>query len=525
MKSEMAHFRDLRSIFIAALVLLLSACALPGTPDDTNAHPFAEPAAAEVISVGFDNIADKYIEPVTLARVGLEGLRGLGVIDAGLTLKQDNGMLVMLENDVEIARMRPPVETDSRAWAAVVVALTETARAHSADIRAASAERVYEAIFDGALSDLDIFSRYAGQEEATRNRARRDGFGGVGIRFRLEDGIAVITKVIIGTPAANSGLTAGDRIIRVNETNVSGLVSAEVTNLIRGPVHTSLRLTIDRPDAVQPFTIEVARAHIVPESVTTKVEDGIGIIRISTFNQDTGETLERQLRALTAPGARPVIGLVIDLRGNPGGLLRQSIKVADLLLTQGEILRTVGRHPDSLHHYEAAGSDLAVGLPIVVMIDGRSASAAEIVAAALQDRDRAVVVGTSSYGKGSVQTVIRLPNDGEITLTWSKFVTPSGYYLHGMGVVPTVCTSGQERLQDADQIIEAALGDSQPVNAVNWRQRAYLKDGDRASLRSNCPSERRPGRLDLEIAKRLILNDRLHVRALRLTTTTAEATH
>ena len=124
-----------------------------------------------------------------------------------------------------------------------------------------------------------------------------------------------------------------------------------------------------------------------------------------------------------------------------------------------------------------------------------------------------------------MQTVIRLPNDGEITLTWSKFVTPSGYYLHGMGVVPTVCTSGKQRLEDADQIIEAALGDSQPLGTVNWRQRAYLKDEDRARLRGNCPSERRPGRLDLKIAKRLILNDRLHVRALRLTTTTAEATH
>ncbi len=123
MMCKTAHFRDFRSLSVVVLALLLSACALPGAHDDTNATPFAEPAAAEVISVGFDNIADKYIEPVTLARVGLEGLRGLGVIDAGLTLRQDNGMLVMLENDVEIARMRPPVDTDSRAWAAAVVAL------------------------------------------------------------------------------------------------------------------------------------------------------------------------------------------------------------------------------------------------------------------------------------------------------------------------------------------------------------------------------------------------------------------
>ena len=139
------------------------------------------------------------------------------------------------------------------------------------------------------------------------------------------------------------------------------------------------------------------------------------------------------------------------------GLLRQSIQVADLLLTQGDILRTSGRHPDSLHHYKAGGRDLAAGKPLVLMVDGKSASAAEIVAAALQDRDRAVIIGTASYGKGSVQTVIRLPNDGEITLTWSKFVAPSGYYIHGLGVIPTVCTSGYKDTGAAAEIIESAL--------------------------------------------------------------------
>ena len=133
---------------------------------------------------------------------------------------------------------------------------------------------------------------------------------------------------------------------------------------------------------------------------------------------------------------------MLDLRGNPGGLLKQSIKVADLLLTQGKIISTRGRHADSIHNYEAGGHDLAFGLPVLVLVDGKSASAAEIVAAALQDRDRAVVIGTSSFGKGSVQTVIRLPNDGEITLTWSKLVAPSGYLLHGLGVRPAICTSG-----------------------------------------------------------------------------------
>lgn len=501
----------------------VSACALPYTSLAPPAESFARPAVADVIVAGFDNISDKYIEKVTLSRIGVEGLRGLGAIDPAISLKEEGDEIVLRDGRIEIGRMQYPAETDVRAWAAAVVALTEKARSHSSDVRKASAEKIYEAIFDGALSDLDIFSRYAGSAEATRNRAKRDGFGGLGIRFRFENGITVVTKVIKSTPAAASGLRQGDRIISINGTDIRGLKSREVTKLIRGPVHTKVRLKLSRTESVRPFTIEVARAHIVPETVTTRIDDGIAIIRISSFNHDTANSVERALEKLADPSNAPVLGIVLDLRGNPGGLLRQSIKVADLMLTQGDILRTVGRHPESLHHYEAGGNDLASGLPMVVIVDGKSASAAEIVAAALQDRDRAVVVGTSSYGKGSVQTVIRLPNDGEITLTWSRFVAPSGYYLHGLGVVPTVCTSGKEKLSQASGIIEAALGSHEPGYSSVWRKRAFLNQKERRELRENCPSEIRRGALDVEIAKRLILDGAAHQKALRQTTATAEA--
>jgi len=520
------HFKALRRLTALFAALALSACAmLPGTDRQPPSATFAQPAAAEVIAVGFDNIADKYIEPVELRRIGVEGLRGLGAIDAGLSLSEQAGEIVMYEYGEEIGRMQLPADTDARAWAAAVVALTEKARDNSSEIRAASPEKIYEAIFDGALSDLDIFSRYAGMAEATRNRARRDGFGGIGIRFRIEDGIAVVTRVLGATPASESGMRPGDKIIKVEGHGTRGLDNGEITRLIRGPVHTQVTLTLSRPEAVQPFTIAVARAHIVPETVRWQVEDGIGIIKISSFNQDTAHSLEKILSQAMAPDAEPLAGLVIDLRGNPGGLLRQSIDVADMLLTQGDILRTSGRHPDSLHHYRAGGRDIAAGRPVVVMIDGKSASAAEIVAAALQDRDRAVVIGTSSYGKGSVQTVIRLPNDGEITLTWSKFVAPSGYYLHGLGVVPTVCTSGQTELPLVSGIIEKSLEGEQAAKTVSWRRRALLDNVERQSLRDGCPAETRKGPLDLEIAKRLILNGRLHARALRITTATAQATN
>ncbi len=513
----------LRRTISGALVLLLSACAqLNGRNDEAHTN-FAEPAAAEVIAVGFDNITDKYIEAVSLRRIGVEGLRGLGAIDEGLSLAEEAGELVLYKFDDEIGRMRIPPEDDVRAWAAAIVALTEKARAHSPIVHSASSEKIYEAIFDGALSDLDIFSRYAGTAEANRNRARRDGFGGIGIRFRIEAGVAVVTRVLEATPAFESGLRPGDEIIKVEGHKTAGLDSAAVTRLIRGPVHTQVSLTVNRADAVQPFTMSVARAHIVPETVTVRVEGGIAIIKISSFNQETGNSLERILMKLTEPDATPLAGLIVDLRGNPGGLLRQSIQVADLLLTQGDILRTSGRHPDSLHDYKAGGRDLAAGRPLVLMVDGKSASAAEIVAAALQDRDRAVVIGTASYGKGSVQTVIRLPNDGEITLTWSKFVAPSGYYIHGLGVIPTVCTSGYKNISVAAEVIERALEGERANETVSWRRRALLSNDDRQALRDGCPSQARKGPLDLEVAKRLILNNQMHARALRMTTATAQA--
>ena len=170
------------------------------------------------------------------------------------------------------------------------------------------------------------------------------------------------------------------------------------------------------------------------------------------------------------------------------------------------------------------GDDLGGGRRLAVDDDHERTTLGN-VAAALQDRDRAVVIGTSSYGKGSVQTVIRLPNDGEITLTWSKFVAPSGYYLHGLGVVPTVCTSGENEVANVAGILERALEGEMAAKTVSWRRRALLDDTERRKLRDGCPAENRSGPFDLEIAKRLILNERMHTRALRMTTATAQATN
>ncbi|MEK9725517.1 MAG: S41 family peptidase, partial [Rhodospirillaceae bacterium] len=215
-------------------------------------------------------------------------------------------------------------------------------------------------------------------------------------------------------------------------------------------------------------------------------------------------------------------GLIVDLRGNPGGLLKQSVKVADLLLTHGHIVSTRGRHPDSLHHYEAGGRDLADGLPTAVLVDGKSASASEI-AAALQDRDRAVLVGTSSYGKGTVQTVIRLPNDGEVTLTWSRLVAPSGYTLHGLGVRPVVCTSGASPTAP-DFVRKAVAGGPQARDVfASWRTAGYDDKAGRASLRETCKPERRTGDGEVRVARQLLADQALYAQALDITAGASQA--
>lgn len=506
------------------LVFLLAACTTSAPESSRGLPDFPKPAAVEVISVAFDNITDKYIEPVPLREVAVEGLRGLGAIDAGIAI-DDTGRSIRLSIGGNPIAEQPYPKADSpRAWADTVVTLITDARIRSIELRTANAERIYEAVLDSALSHLDIFSRYAGAEEARRQRAKRDGFGGIGVRFRIDGNYPVVSEVLPGTPAAITGLVPGDRLIRIGDVDVKGFDERRVIDQLRGPVDTHIRVTFTRPEAVQPVTVDIARAHIVPESVVSRIDKGIVIVRIESFNQNTGESIRKVLTDATSHKDAPVHGLILDLRGNPGGLLRQSIKVSDYLLTQGDILKTLGRHVESQHHYQASGSDLVSGLPVVVLVDGKSASAAEIVAAALQDRDRAVVVGTASYGKGTVQTVIRLPNDGEITLTWSKFVAPSGYVLHGLGVIPTICTSGKGDDINPSSLISQALGVGADDAANLWRRRATLGEEERRGLRSSCPSQPRPGTVDMEIAKRLINNGQYLARALHLATTTALAT-
>ena len=508
---------------VLVLVLALAACAPARQTPDRVVDAFPGETAREIFAAGYGSIVGKYIEPVSVGTLAFEGLRGLSAVDPALSVVRSDATVALMTADGEVARFARPKDDDVKGWALLTTEISVAGRSASPVLKAADVEKIYEAVFDGALSSLDVFSRYSGAEEAQRNRARRDGFGGIGIRFRAKDGTVRVTNVMTDTPAEKVGLAADDRITHIDGFPTEAMSKNEIVKKLRGPVKSRVVLTIRRDGAALPLRFELVRAHIVPDTVVVRRADGVLHLRIASFNQNTARSTADALRTARQGRSDPLRGIIVDLRGNPGGLLKQAVRLVDLFLSEGVISLTRGRHPDSIHRYEAGGSDLAQGLPLVVLVDGKSASAAEIVAAALQDRGRAVVIGTTSYGKGTVQTVIRLPNDGELTLTWSRFIAPSGYAIHGLGVPPGICTSGAAG-DGEDELKTALTGRIGIVETLaGWRSVGLQDEERRRDLRAVCPGQRRMGDTELAVARHLFDDVPLYGQALDLSSSTATA--
>jgi len=513
-----------RGALAAALLASLSLGALPTSPavasqEALNVAAFPSTEAEKVLSYGFDVISERYLEPVTVEQLALGGLRGLGALDPGLAFSLRDDSIELSTAERVVASFKTPRSDNADAWADIAVKLTVAARSVSPALAKASAEDVYAAVFDAILSDLDHFSRYASAAEARSNRARRNGFGGVGIRYTLDDGRLNIHEVLPETPASRIGLRSGDVITHIDGAPVAGLGDRDaISERMRGPMNSALRLTILRSGETTGNELVVKRGLVVPQTVTLEsTTDGVVHLRISSFNQRTAKGVQEQVDKAKRLLGRDMRGVLLDLRGNPGGLLDQAVSVSDLFVNQGRIVFTRGRHPEAMQSYSARTGDAINGLPIVVMLDGRSASAAEIVGAALQDSGRAVVIGSSSYGKGTVQTVIRMPNDGEMTLTWSRFHSPSGYALHGLGVMPTVCVT--EASASADTVLASVALSSNPIanQLAQWRSTPLEDKEGRQNLRTLCPpTNQADWTSDTEVAHRLLADHALYARALSI---------
>jgi carboxyl-terminal processing protease len=297
-----------------------------------------------------------------------------------------------------------------------------------------------ESAINGMLSALDPHSSYLSPKSYREMQVQTRGeFGGLGIEVTMENGLVKVVAPIDDTPAARAGVLTGDLITQIDGVQVLGMTLAEAVEKMRGPVNSTIALSLMRAGQDQSIDVTLTRAIIKVQSVRWRREGDIGYVRITTFSEQTEAGLKKAVEALRSEiGAERIQGYVVDLRNNPGGLLDQAIAVSDSFLDQGEIVSTRGRRADDAQRYNARKGDLTEGKPMVVLINGGSASASEIVAGALQDHRRAVLLGTKSFGKGSVQTIIPLQGQGALRLTTARYFTPSGRLIQSKGIDPDI---------------------------------------------------------------------------------------
>lgn len=497
-----------------ALVLGLAACAGPeALPEDPTGRLFAR---------SLDEISDLYIAPVSSRKLVLAGDARLSRLDNKLSVTEalgpgDRELLALSYEGRQIATYSMPADDQPRAWGALMGRVVADAKAASPVVASLSEDRIEEAVFNGITGALDRFSRYASPDTARDQRAARDGFGGIGITLEGDGGEFRITQVTAGGPADLAGIRSEDRLVAVDGLATAGRSQSDVIHSLRGPISSSVEVTVRRPSLVQNRSFRLQRSLVILPTVTLSKDGGVAVIQVAGFNQNTTQRVVDELGRLGREMGPQLHGIILDLRGNPGGLLDQAVSLSDVFIPKGRIVSTVGRHPASHQLFEASGDSIAPQIPLAVLINGASASSSEIVAAALQDVGRAVVIGSASFGKGTVQTVLRLPNEGELTLTWAALVTPTGYLLNDHGVVPTVCTSD---LGDDDNSVQTALQRTKAVSALTLRPRASLDESAWSQLRRSCPARQGDHEIDVKVAKRLLADPALYSPAVHLISST-----
>jgi carboxyl-terminal processing protease len=328
-------------------------------------------------------------------------------------------------------------------------------------------DKLVEASINGMVSSLDPHSSYMNPKDYADLSSQTKGeFGGLGLEVTQENGIVKVESPIDDTPAAKANIKSGDLITHIDGEPIVGVPLNDAVEKMRGAPGTQIKLTIRHSEKGDPFDVTLTREVIRVPSVKWRVEsDNIGYIRVSSFSEQTQPGLDKAMQELKGQLGNKLAGYVIDLRNNPGGLLNSAISVSNTFLDSGEIVSTRGRNPDDVDHMDAKpGLDKAKGIPVVVLINGGTASAAEIVSGALQDHHRAIIMGTQSFGKGSVQTILPLKNEGGLRLTTAEYFTPSGRSIQAKGITPDieVHQSKVEELEQAGRLHEADLKGALP---------------------------------------------------------------
>ena len=351
-------------------------------------------------------------------------------------------------------------------------------------VESPSDQELIEAAITGMLTSLDPHSSYLSAKNFREMQVQTRGeFGGLGIEVTMESGLVKVVSPIDDTPAHKAGIEPGDLISHLDGMAISGMTLSEAVEKMRGKVGSDIILTVRR-GTKKPFKVTITRAVIKIRSVRSRLEGKIGYIRVTTFNEQADKGIKKALKKFNKEIGDDLQGIVLDLRNNPGGLLDQSVSVSDIFLDKGEIVSTRSREADDTQRFNARKGDLTKGLPIVVLINGGSASASEIVAGALQDHRRAIILGTKSFGKGSVQTIFPLSGHGAMRLTTARYYTPSGRSIQAVGIEPD---------------IKVELAKIETVDTLNRRREADLRgalNNENAKKDKNKADENKSGKTD-----------------------------
>ena len=465
-------------------------------------HGFDRKLVAEVMGAAFGFMAPRTLEAVPLSDMSLWALRGLTTLDPRLRPELKEGALRLLAPDRVLVARPPPAADDARGWGEAVAQLARAGWDASEQVRSVGTQRVLGALFDELFNHLDPYSRYSPPAEAAAERAMRAGQGGIGITLAARDDAIVVQTVLPDGPAAKGGIRAGDRLVAVDGEDAQDADPADIAARLAGPEGTGVTVSVRGRDG-RVREVELSRTLILPRTVTAERTNDLLLLHVSGFSGDTAARLEQALVAGLAGGHRPR-GVVIDLRGNRGGLLREAVAAAEILLPHGIVAETAGRDPAAAHVFVADGTDVSGGLPVIVVVDGRSASAAEILAAALADQHRAVVVGSSTLGKGLVQTLAPLPDGGELYITWSRVLAPLGWPIQGLGVLPQLCTSqGDDAVRRQLRALDRGEPEMAAALSRHRTARAPVLPEEMLAIRNACPAAE--GRdIDLFAAGRLV---------------------
>ena len=447
---------------------------------------FDLPLATKVFSTALAFAAPRVLDPATPQSLTLWGLHGITALDPALSADLVGGKLQLSLGGHVLFDRPAPLAVDASAWGRMAADIWSIAYDRSANLRAVGMQGVIAAFFDEMFNHLDPYSRYEPPEPAEAERTKLSVDAGAGLGLQQSNHAVVVEDVVPDGPGQQAGVRVGDSILSIDGRHLRGRVDL-ARSLLSGLEGTTMTLRVRGLDGVV-RDIPITLAYVPPETVFAERNGAMLVIHITSFVNNTAERLSEAIEAGLAAKPAPS-AVVIDLRGNRGGLLRQAVTAVALLADHGVIASTAGRDPEATHDWRIDGGDLTHGLPVIVLVDGSTASAAEIMAAALADLGRGVVVGSATLGKGLVQTITRLPDGGELFITWSRVLAPRGWPLQSLGVIPQICTSQSEALdQQALHDLADNREDMEKALTRSRAARAPLPVAEALEIRAACPA-------------------------------------